>query len=62
MVRGYHEYQKAWDIPIGEILSCEDLEVGNIHDTFAIATMITKPEWRRIASLQAVPISESFQF
>ena len=35
MVRGYHEYQKAWDVPIGEILSCEDLEVDNIHDTFA---------------------------
>ena len=36
MVHGYHEYQKAWDAPIGEISSCER-EVGNIHDTFAIA-------------------------
>ena len=39
MVCGYHNYQKAWNIPIGEVLSCER-EVGNIHKTFAVA--ITK--------------------
>lgn len=36
MVRGYHEYQSVWDAPIGETLLCER-EVGNIHDTFAVA-------------------------
>ena len=36
MVRGYNEYQNAFDAPIGEILSCER-EVGNIHDTFVLA-------------------------
>ena len=35
MVRGYHEYQNAWDAPIGKILSCER-EVCNIHDTFVV--------------------------
>ena len=34
MVRGYHEYQNAWDEH--EILTYER-EVGNIHDTFAVA-------------------------
>ena len=37
IVHGYHEYQNTWDAH--EILSCER-EVGNIHDTFAVA--ITK--------------------
>ena len=36
MVHGYHEYQNAWDAPIGEILGCKR-EVDNIHDTFAVA-------------------------
>ena len=36
MLHGYHQYQNAWDAPIGEILSCER-KVGNIHDTFAVA-------------------------
>lgn len=36
MVRGYHEYQSVWDAPIGETLLCER-EVGNIHNTFAVA-------------------------
>ena len=36
MVYGYHDYQNAWDAPIGEILSCKR-EVGNIHDIFAVA-------------------------
>ena len=35
MVCGYHEYQSVWDIPIGETL-CER-EVGDLHDTFAVA-------------------------
>ena len=36
-IRGYNEYQNAfWHTYIGEILSCER-EVGNIHDTFALA-------------------------
>ena len=39
MVHGYHEYQNAWDAPIGGILSCET-EMGNIHDAFPVA--ITK--------------------
>ena len=39
MVCDYNEYQNAFDAPIGEILSCER-EMGNIHDTFALA--ITK--------------------
>ena len=34
-VRGYHEYQNVGDAPI-KILSCE-IEVSNIHDTFAAA-------------------------
>ena len=38
-IYGYHEYQNAWDTPIGEILSCEK-EVGNIHDTFVVAIKI----------------------
>ena len=33
LVRVYHDYQNAWDAPIGEILR----EVGNIHDTFVVA-------------------------
>ena len=36
MVRDYHEYQSVWDAPIGEALLCER-EVGNVHDTFAVA-------------------------
>ena len=33
MVRGYH----VWAAPIGEMLICER-EVGNIHDTFGVAS------------------------
>ena len=37
MVRGYHHYKAIWDAAIdGEVLSCER-EVGNVHDTFAVA-------------------------
>ena len=36
MICGYNKYQNAFDAPISEILSCER-EVGNIHDTFALA-------------------------
>lgn len=36
MVCGYNGYQNAFDAPVGKILSCER-EVGNIHDTFALA-------------------------
>ena len=36
MVCGYHTYQSVWDAPTGETLLCER-EVGNVHDTFAVA-------------------------
>ena len=37
MVHGYHYYQAIWKAAIvGEILLCER-EVGNVHDTFAVA-------------------------
>ena len=37
MIRGYHEYKVAWDNLVhGENLVCER-EVGNHHDTHAVA-------------------------
>ena len=37
MIRGYHVYKAIWEATIdGELLLCER-EVGNIHDTFAVA-------------------------
>ena len=37
MVCGYHIYKTIWEATIdGELLACER-EVGNIHDTFAVA-------------------------
>ena len=37
MVRGYHECKLVWDNPVvGENLLCER-EVGNHHDTHAVA-------------------------
>jgi len=37
VIRGYHVYKAIWDATIdGEVLLCER-EVGNIHDTFAVA-------------------------
>ena len=37
MIRGYHEYKLIWDNPVvGEDLLCER-EVGNPHDTRAVA-------------------------
>ena len=37
MIRGYHVYKAIWEATIdGELLLCE-IEVGNIHDTFAVA-------------------------
>ena len=35
-VWGYHYYRAVWDAAIGEVLQCER-EVGNVHDTFAVA-------------------------
>ena len=35
-VRGFHVYKNAWEPTIGEVLSCER-DVGNSHDTFAVA-------------------------
>jgi len=37
VVRGYHIYQDIWVPTIDEELSCER-EIGNSHDTFAVAT------------------------
>ena len=37
MIRGYHEYKSIWENPsIGETLICER-EIGNCHDTHAVA-------------------------
>ena len=37
MIRGYHEYKSVWINPIAEEeLSCER-EIGNAHDTHAVA-------------------------
>ena len=37
MVRSYHYYKDIWEATIDEeVLSCER-EVGNVHDTFAVA-------------------------
>lgn len=36
-VRGFHVYKDVWEPTIGEVLSCER-DVGNSHDTFAVAT------------------------
>ena len=57
MVRGYNEYQNAFDAAVGEILSCER-KVGNIHDTFTLP--IKKDGWQRITSMWIDPISAAF--
>jgi len=36
VICGYHEYKDVWDVPVGELLQCER-EVGNVHDTLAVA-------------------------
>ena len=37
VIRGYHEYKTVWESPAdGEVLRCER-EVGNSHDTYAVA-------------------------
>ena len=37
VIRGYHEYRTVWESPAdGEVLRCER-EVGNSHDTYAVA-------------------------
>ena len=38
MVRGYHEYKDIWEAPVGGILQWQR-EVGNVHDTCAVAVM-----------------------
>ena len=38
IVYGYHQYKDVWDTPVGKILQCER-EVGNVHNTFAVAVM-----------------------
>ena len=39
MVRGYHEYQSIWDTPLADgDLPCER-EVGNSHDSQAVAVV-----------------------
>ena len=41
MIRGYHEYKSIWENPsIGETLICER-EIGNCHDTHAVAVKKT---------------------
>ena len=37
LIRGYHIHQDIWTPTINEELSCEQ-EIGNRHDTFAVAT------------------------
>ena len=37
VVRGYHYYKSIWEAAIdGEVLACK-MEVGNVHDTFAVS-------------------------
>ena len=62
MIRGYNQYQNAFDAPIGEILSCER-EVGNIHYTFALTTKKDGKglHYCRLSLFQqVVPISAAF--
>ena len=35
-VHGFHIYKDVWEPTIGEVLSCER-DIGNSHDTFAVA-------------------------
>ena len=35
-VRGFHIYKDVWNPTIGEVLFCER-DIGNSHDTFAVA-------------------------
>ena len=35
-VRGFHVYKDVWEPTISEVLSCES-EIGNSHNTFAVA-------------------------
>ena len=35
-VRGFHVYKDVWEPTISEVLSCER-EIGNSHNTFAVA-------------------------
>ena len=57
MVCGYHKCQSVWDAPIGVMLRCER-EVGNIHDTFAVA--ITQPTRRGIFTTCGIPRDVAF--
>ena len=35
-VRGFHVYKNVWEPTVDEVLLCER-EIGNSHDTFAVA-------------------------
>jgi len=41
IIRGYHKYRTVWESPADrEVLRCE-CEVGNSHDTYTVAIMLT---------------------